>query len=953
MKNLKKIAALVIVLAMALSTVAFGAVYSDVAADASYNEAVEVMSALGLLKGYEDGTFGPDKTITRAEFAAVIVRALGMEDAAAGAAVNTIFTDVTASHWGSGYVQVANQQGIIAGYGDGTFGPDDEVTYEQAVKMIVCALGYDKMFENVANAYPAGYISQANKLGITVGAIGRIGDKASRAIVARLVYNALDVELMEQTTFGTDNYWSDVDDTLLSKNLKVAKVEATVLNQYFDKDRLNKVNLDATDGKVVYAEEASNKTSQSYNYFDGDITYAAASEIQRGYACVAYIDISGDKSDWEILSIVPKTGLNHTITLTAKQTKGGTFGSTEATYYENDAETDVSAKKIQLDSLTAYVNKNASATSLASGWNTGAYTTVTLIDNDNDNKYEYAYASSYVAGIVDKIQARTNRIDFKEGIVARLTLDPEDTAKTFTIKDAEGKELAFADIKEGDTLNIVTSTDGNSNTLTEITVTNNKVEGSVAEIISANEIAIGSDEYYIGATATAAASSLVSGDAGVFTVDAFGKVIDFELNGGNRNFGMVYAIYPDASGVESEAKAMIYTAAGEYVTYDFAANVKVNGTAYAKENLINPNGAGTADDTIQNIPTTKQLAMYTVNNAGQINEFYTGAGIAARDAKYAISTSTTATYKASTDKIGSDFIVDSSVIIANKDATPNTITKKSNLSLTSKAVFDEDAIAPYSYDAIIDSDKNIVIAVVYDAAATVDKASIPMYVTAIGSSVDTDGNSVATVGGYVDGEYVAIKVDYASTNVYSRKVSNDGTTYTDAYAAFTAMNPIAKGDIIQFIGEGEVVDAVRVIATFADYKDGSVTVGSYNPTDDDKEGFIIMDQVADIVRNKTVDYVTATDVDFNAGVIANLVQLNGGAYGRSFAASYAFSDVETDVNFYGNHTTANPCPVCGGTTVHAAGALASLNINDDKLLVYLFDDEAKAAVILDTAADFK
>ena len=931
MKNLKKIAALVIVLAMALSTVAFGAVYSDVAADASYNEAVEVMSALGLLKGYEDGTFGPDKTITRAEFAAVIVRALGMEDAAAGAAVNTIFTDVTAAHWGAGYVQVANQQGIIAGYGDGTFGPDDEVTYEQAVKMIVCALGYDKMFENVANAYPAGYISQANKLGITVGAIGRIGDKASRATVARLVYNALDVKLMEQTTFGTDNYWSDVEDTLLSKNLKVAKVEANITAQYFDKDRLNKVYLNVTDGKAIYAYEASNGVNTSCTTeFTGDIEYAGATEIQKGYACVAYIDISGDKTDRKIISIVPKTGLNHTITLTGKQTKGGVLGSTDATYYVNDAETDVSAKKIQLDSLQAYVNKDSAQTAITTGWNTGAYTTITLIDNDNDNKYEYAYASQYSAAIVDKIYARTNRIDFKEGVISRLVLDPEDTAKTFIIKDAEGNELDFADIKEGDTLNIVTSTDGSANTLTEVTVTNNKVEGAVSEVISANEIAIGSDEYLLGTTATSAVGSLVSGDAGVFTVDMYGKVIDFELNGGNRNFGMVYAIYPDASGVESEAKAMIYTAAGEYVTYDFANNVKVNGTAYAKENLIAVNGAGTADDTIQNISTAKQLVMFTVNSANQINEIYYGAGIAARDAKYAISTSTTAQYKASTDKIGSDFIVDSSVLVANKAAAG--ITKKSDLSLTSKAVFDEDAATPYTYDAIVDNDKNIVIAVVYNATAKVDKASMPMYVTTIGSSVDSDGNTVATVGGYVDGEYTVIKVDYAATNVYAFAYKTGATTYAPTFTANTYT--IAKGDVIQFIGEGEVADAVRVIASYADYKDGSIANAGSAAQDDDVEGFIYMAKVADIERNRTIKFVGGTDVDFNAGVIANLVQPATGwvvgtptAYNRAFAATYSFADAETDANY--------------------------VTANDDYVLVYLFDDEAKAAVILDTAADFK
>lgn len=937
MKNLKKIAALVIVLAMALSSVAFGAVYTDVADDANYNEAVTVMSALGLLKGYEDGTFGPDKTITRAEFAAVIVRALGMEDAAAGAVANTIFEDVTSSHWAAGYVQVANQKGIIAGYGDGTFGPDDEVTYEQAVKMIVCALGYDKKFENDANAYPSAYLSQANTSGITVGATGKIGEKATRATVAKLVYNALDVNLMEQTTFGTDNYWNEVSKTLLSENLLVAKVEATVVAQYFDKDRLNKVNLDATDGKAVYAEKASNNVSSSYDYFDGDIVYAAATDVQRGYSCVAYIDISGDKTDWEILAIVPKTGLNNTITLTGKQIKNGAVTATQATYYENDSETDVSAKKLQLDSLQTYVNKDSAQTgSFASTWAAGGYTSVTLIDNDNDNKYEYAYASSYTAGIVDKIYARTNRIDFKEGRIGRLTLDPDDTTKTFIIENAEGEEITFADIKEGDTLNIVVSTDSTSNTLTEITVTNNKVEGAISEVISANEVVIGGEEYLINTLATSATSSLTSGDSGVFTIDAYGKVLDFELAGGNRNFGMVYAIYPETSGIEAEAKAIIYTTAGEYVTYDFANSVKVNGVANTKENLINDNGtSNTSDDYVQNISTTKQLVMYTVNSANQINEIYYGAGIAARDAKYAADYSNSnEAYKASTDKIGSNFIVDSSVIIANKDVSFGTIAKKSNLSLTSKAVFDEDEGAIYDYDAIVDSDNNIVIAVVYGATAKVDKSSMPMYVTAIGSSVDSDGNSVSTVGGYVDGEYVSIKVDYSATEVYAmgHKASAGATTYTPEFTANTYT--IAKGDVIQYIGEGEVADAVRVIASYADYADGSLAATSYNAQDDDVEGYIYMAQVDDIERNKTIKFVGGNNVDFNAGIIADLVQPAAGwtalaptSYNRSFAATYSFADVETNANY--------------------------VTSNDDYLLVYVYDDEAKAAVILDTAADFQ
>ena len=75
MKNLKKVLALVIALTMVLTTVAFAS-YPDVDANANYASAVELLSALEILQGDENGNFNPDNTITRAEYAAVVCRAL-------------------------------------------------------------------------------------------------------------------------------------------------------------------------------------------------------------------------------------------------------------------------------------------------------------------------------------------------------------------------------------------------------------------------------------------------------------------------------------------------------------------------------------------------------------------------------------------------------------------------------------------------------------------------------------------------------------------------------------------------------------------------------------------------------------------------------------------------------------------------------------------------------------
>ena len=137
MRNLTKVLALVLAFAMMISGAAFAASYTDVEASANYAEAVSVLSDLGLVKGYEDGTFGADNTLTRAEAATLVVRLMNLEDAAISAAgSDTGFTDVPADHWASGYIYIAAQKEVVAGMGDGTFAPRATVTRAQAAKVI-------------------------------------------------------------------------------------------------------------------------------------------------------------------------------------------------------------------------------------------------------------------------------------------------------------------------------------------------------------------------------------------------------------------------------------------------------------------------------------------------------------------------------------------------------------------------------------------------------------------------------------------------------------------------------------------------------------------------------------------------------------------------------------------------------------------------------------------------
>lgn len=112
------------------------------------------------------------------------------------------FTDVDASHWAKNYIQTAYNLGIIAGMGDGTFAPDAPVTYEQALKMVVCTLGYVQFAENLGE-WPEGFIKQANTLDLTkkVNSTG-YSEGATRGMIAQVLTTHLKY-LYTKTTVTT------------------------------------------------------------------------------------------------------------------------------------------------------------------------------------------------------------------------------------------------------------------------------------------------------------------------------------------------------------------------------------------------------------------------------------------------------------------------------------------------------------------------------------------------------------------------------------------------------------------------------------------------------------------------------------------------------------------------------------------------------------------------------
>ena len=200
--------------------------FSDVPSENPYKEAITTLSLLEtssgqkILAGYEDGTFKPEGAVTRAECAKIITCVLNVADVN----IDPPFTDVD-SHWAKNNIGICASMGIINGMGDGTFAPDAQVTYEQLLKMVVCAIGYGDPAE-IQGGYPDGYISQANSLGLLNKIDGQgFSDPAARGVVSQVIYNALEVN-MAQTYDGITTV---TNRTLLKDSLKIEKIKGTLV----------------------------------------------------------------------------------------------------------------------------------------------------------------------------------------------------------------------------------------------------------------------------------------------------------------------------------------------------------------------------------------------------------------------------------------------------------------------------------------------------------------------------------------------------------------------------------------------------------------------------------------------------------------------------------------------------------------------------------------------------
>ncbi len=192
--------------------------FNDVTDNSEHRDAIDVLTQLGVLGGYEDGTFRPDNNIERDEMAKMMFVLKTTFGEAGNAKAN--FHD-TNGNWAEGYIAWCDAEDIVGGYEDKTFRPDNNITYDEALKMICAALGYTD-FDS--NKWPVDVrLLGIKELGLNAGLPATLNgnDQVTRAQVAQMVYNALFVDMKETKTVV--HWQEDVNGNLYQIPVQVNK----------------------------------------------------------------------------------------------------------------------------------------------------------------------------------------------------------------------------------------------------------------------------------------------------------------------------------------------------------------------------------------------------------------------------------------------------------------------------------------------------------------------------------------------------------------------------------------------------------------------------------------------------------------------------------------------------------------------------------------------------------
>ena len=518
MRNLKRALSLLLSSAMVLGMLVMGssaASYTDVTSEENV-EAIEVLKAVGVMTGDENGNFNPDKAVTRNEMAVVMANLLNLDyDYYTGA--KTSFTDVP--EWAAKYVAACQANGIIAGYSNTIFGGNDNVTAAQAALMMMKALGYFQYQGDFENDWQLATVKQASKIDLYDGINAGATTAMTRNEIAQLVLNTLEADMVEfNGTVGTDITTSDGTTITIGYRAQYdpyasVKGDYTVASGY------------TRDGYLQLAEELFGsdlrKTTGTSDVFERPST----SWTYNKSGVVKNIGTFADKPVLTYTAAVELGTIYTELGLSANKAAANvTFhvdGAAEASPY------------------TGYTISKGDKTEIGGN---GVLTEVFV--NDTTNDVTVTMTNTY-AGEVTSVRAATSTKD------ANITVTPLNTTR--------GGNFETEDFKVDDIVYYTYSNKAGDVGVQSVALAE-QVTGKLSGYTAGKSVVVDGTTYKFNAAAVISTSELagaINNDV-TLTLDQYGYVLDVDVSATSTNYAVVLK-YSDATTWEDAKAELLFT----------------------------------------------------------------------------------------------------------------------------------------------------------------------------------------------------------------------------------------------------------------------------------------------------------------------------------------------------------------------------------------------------------
>lgn len=855
MNMLKRMASVAVLAIMMLQIAVFAAPVPADVIGTEYESAASLLCALDIMVGDGDN-FNPDDNITRAEFAQILMKTLALDEAAEAYSPVGLFTDVPTSEWYAAPVELGAGIGAIKGYGDGTFGPDDNVLGIEAIKMMTFACGHDITAEE-NGGYPSGYLATAQQIGMLRGLSGiDYNVPMTRGQAAILCANTLKVDMMKKVSDGDRIIYTQTKDVnLLSEKHNVYKVDGIVT--------ANDVTS-LWESSVLRSGTVQIEYGNTSGIFEvGETTIADA----LGQYIRAYYRYDEDLDQSTIISYEVLSNRTTIEEVSLSDIDYNSITNTRVEYWE-DKENDTRTTDIDIVSTPSLIFNGASRTvntSIVETFNQinneGLTGTARFIDYDGNGVMDVVNIMAYETIVVSRTDTK-NYIITKEADTYvngnnKVTVDVESSNVTAEIVDIDGDELEFSDIAEGDILTLAKSDEGNTREYVYIQVCDDSIDGEITEIGTDDdkyvltidgeryEVTDGYMNYVTNGLGMGAESNQIKikvGSSGEFFLNAFGEIAYDQLSGtsASATFGFLKT-YAVGKGTDDSLQFRIYSD-GAYADYKAASRVEVDGVLTRSTADLIARLESSINEVASNYYAGEMMTamLFETDSEGDIRMIDTPYK-APEESQYSLQpvrggslAFQSLKYNSTTKRLGSLMGLESSAVVIQLPEGVDDLNTASKLSMVNTGSWaNEQSVNIQGLTTDPDS-YNLQFGIVKSSEAGRNLGDTPsqqhdkqmLVVSSVDQVMDSEGNPTIRVRGLQEGNEVEVMVDseYYENDLYTDIWSFDASSSDAnkklfaAYADQVTQSPdrqsqiLLPGDAIRFNtnSEGEMIFAKPV-----------------------------------------------------------------------------------------------------------------------------------------------